>query len=100
MKTIEQTFEIRTYDVWGNAEDGYEVNNVFSAGKVTLDVPVKVYNEGTPQQFESPEITDDQIRQALGLRRNFPIETDGDDTIIYVNSERTGKPLGELFLIA
>ena len=27
-----QKYELYTYDVWGNDDDGYEVNNVFSTG--------------------------------------------------------------------
>lgn len=27
--SIKTTWELRTYDVWGNAKDGYEVNDSF-----------------------------------------------------------------------
>ena len=95
-KYIETTWEIRTYDVWGNAKDGYEVNDSYRAGEVTLRLKVKVNNAGTPQEFLSAYPTDSQIREALSLRR-IKIETDGDDLSIYVNRARDSYPCGELY---
>lgn len=31
------TYQVTTFDVWGNAEDGYDINNVFSAGKIEVE---------------------------------------------------------------
>lgn len=95
-KYIETTWELRTYDVWGNATDGYEVNDTFKAGEVTIRCKVEVCNAGTPQEFLSASPSDSQIRRALGLRR-FKLETDGDDLHIYVNRARDSYPLGELY---
>src|SRR5271157_4773320 len=80
---IETTWELRTYDVWGNAKDGYEVNDTRRAGEVDICCKVEVNNAGTPQEFLSAFPSDSQIRKALSLRR-FKIETDGDDLTIYV----------------
>lgn len=93
---IETTWEIRTYDVWGNAKDGYEVNDSFRAGKVTIRCKIKVNNPGTPQEFLSAYPSDSQIRRALNLRR-FKLETDGDDLQIYVNRAKDSYPLGEMY---
>ena len=94
-------WEIRTYDVWGNAKDGYDVNNVFVVHrKYDLAIPVSTYNIGTPQQFSSASPTDKQIKEALGLSPNMRIDTDGDDLTIYVNRERDSYPLGELHCIS
>ncbi len=92
---INTTWEIATYDVWGNEREGFEVNDVYRHGEIELRIPVTVNNAGTPQQFESAYPTDKQLRQALDLRR-VQIETDGDDTMIYVRTTRIDYPAGEL----
>ena len=98
MKTryVDTTWKLRTYDVWGNAADGFEVNDTFRAGEVSIRCKVVVNNAGTPQEFLSASPSDSQIRKALGLRR-FKIETDGDDLNIYVNRARDGYPCGEMY---
>ena len=93
---VETTWEFRTYDVWGNAKDGFEVNDTRSAGEVSIRCRVEVNNAGTPQEFLSAFPSDSQIRRALSLRR-FKIETDGDDLTIYVNRARDGYPCGEMY---
>ena len=92
---VETTWELRTYDVWGNAKDGFEVNDTRSAGEVSIRCRVEVNNAGTPQEFLSAFPSDSQIRRALSLRR-FKIETDGDDLTIYVNRAKDGYPCGEM----
>ena len=95
---IDTTWEVRTYDVWGNPKDGYEVNDTyrFKAGEVTIRCKVEVNNASTPQEFLSAYPSDSQIRRALSLRR-FKIETDGDDLNIYVNRAKDSYPCGELY---
>ena len=93
---VDTTWELRTYDVWGNARDGYEVNNTFRAGEVTIRCKVQVDNAGTPQEFLSAYPSDSQIRKALGLRR-FKLELDGDDLQILVNRAKDGYPCGEMY---
>lgn len=43
LKTI---WSLRTYDVWGNAKDGYEVNDSWDAGEVELRIPQTRHNIG------------------------------------------------------
>jgi hypothetical protein len=95
MKHIDTMWAIRTYDVWGNAKDGYEVNDSFNQGEVSIRLAVTVNNGGTPYEFTSASLTDAQIRKAMGLS-NVRISTDGDDMTIYVNRDRDGYPLGEM----
>jgi hypothetical protein len=95
-KRIETTWELRSYDVWGNERDGYDVNDshVF-AREYPLTLTVTVNNSTTPAlTFESATPTDSQIRKAFGVRCR--IETEGDDTTIYVNRARDGYPIGEM----
>lgn len=95
-KQIATTWELRTFDVWGNAKDGYEVNDAWFAGEIELVLDVQVNNPGTPFQFESAYPTDRQIREAFGCGR-VRLSLEGDDTHIYVNRDRDGYPIGELY---
>jgi hypothetical protein len=93
--SLPTTWELRTYDVWGNAKDGYEVNDSYSAGTVELRIPQTRYNVGTPQEFIGAYPTDRQIKLAFGVRCR--ISTDGDDLHITVERERDGYPIGEMY---
>ena len=95
-KYIDTTGELHTYDVWGNAKDGYEVNDTRRAGETTIRCKVEVNNAGTSQEFLSAFPSDSQLRRALNLRR-FKIETEGDDLSIYVTRAKDGYPCGELY---
>src|ERR1700685_2192710 len=64
---INTVWEIASYDVWGNARDGYEVNNVFRQSEpVEIRCKVETFNAGTPQEFMGAYPSDSQIRMALG----------------------------------
>jgi len=95
VKTIETTWELWSYDVWGNGKDGFEVNDRSCFDReYPMILKVTVNNPGTAQEFLSAYPSDKQIRQALGLSR-LRLDLDGDDLVIYVNSS-VGYPLGEL----
>lgn len=95
-KTIRTEWQYATYDVWGNARDGYDVNDVYRRSEpIVLMLAVRKYNEGTPQEFESASPTDRQIRRVFGIGK-VQIDTDGDDLTVYVNRARDGYPIGEL----
>ena len=51
--TVQTVWELRTYDVWGNAKDGYDVNDCFRAGTETIRLVVQTHNVGTPHEFQS-----------------------------------------------
>lgn len=95
-KTIDTTWQLSSYDVWGNAKDGYEVNDVYRHGEERLRLNVTVNNPGTEHEFLSAYPTKSQIRRIGGLGR-FRIDLDGDDTHIYINRSRDGYPCGEMF---
>jgi hypothetical protein len=42
---MKYTYRVYTYDVWGNEEDGYEVNDVFRTSET-----VELDSKGTIQQ--------------------------------------------------
>jgi hypothetical protein len=93
---VNTTWELRTYDVWGNSRDGFEVNDTYRIGQIELRIPVEHNNVGTAQAFDSAYPSDSQIRKAFGLRR-FKLELDGDDLSIYINRAKDGYPLGEMY---
>mgnify|MGYP006935512364 CR=1 FL=1 len=92
--TLATVWSVRTYDVWGNARDGWDVNDVWNAGEVEMRIPQTRYNIGMEGEFVSASPTNRQIKRALGVRCR--IETDSDDVYIAVNRARDGYPLGEL----
>lgn len=95
---INTTWDVWTYDVWGNARDGYEVNDRFNEGRdVPIRLRVETFNAGTPQAFDAAYPSNRQIKAVLGLTNdNQAIETDGDDLAIYISRKRDGYPIGEL----
>ena len=95
--TIETTWEVWTYDVWGNAEEGYNVNDRYCLQHAyPLTLAVVTNNPGTDRAFDSASPSDKQIREALGLVEDASITTDGDDLYIQVDASEDGYPLGEL----
>ena len=83
MKTI--SYELWFYDVWGNAEDGYNVNDRNCADEnVEFDC----------ENNEYPTMA--QIAEYLGCSVEA-IEDDnfGDETHLYISESVDGKPLCE-----
>jgi hypothetical protein len=97
--SINSVWETATYDVWGNAKDGWEVNNTFRGGEIELRIPQTRFNAGMKGEFLGASPTDKQIRQVFNLGTT-QIETDGDDIHITVNRKRDGYPLGEMRCIS
>lgn len=92
-------WEIWTFDVWGNATDGWQTNDRFCLSRHhPIRLTITVNNKGTSHQFESATPTDQQIKNALGV--NCAIDTDGDDIHIYVERSSDGKPLGEMICVS
>lgn len=107
--------EWRTYDVLGNAKDGYEVNDSYNQGEIRI--PAKMVIHNVPRlpgasdayrifpnhnSFECNvtvvfTIDDEQIRLALGI--DCPIETGGDDTMITIDRESDECPLAQIEVI-
>lgn len=100
-------YELWFYDVWGNKEEGFTVNDRHCVNRdfVIMSNP-KVYNRGTPRQFVDFSPTDKQILQALvnagELKESAltaDIEIDGDGENIYLTDVDAGYyPLCELIL--
>jgi hypothetical protein len=100
-ETIDSVWEVWTYDVWGNARDGYDVNDRYCHARAyPLTLEVEHNNAGTPQAFDSASPSDKQIREVFGLHGNVQIDTEGDDLTVYVRRERDGYPIGELLCMS
>ena len=77
-----------TYDVWGNARDGYEVNDRYDAGTFVVD----------HRTWHSARAIMKAARQMLGIKPRYRLSLDGDDKTIYINSATDGYPFGELYI--
>lgn len=98
MAKIETTWRLISYDVWGNARDGYEVNDCRDQGTVEIIAEIVPMNAGTPHEFPHADIADKAIKAACGIHPNVRITTDGDGEHIYITRDRDGYPLCELHL--
>lgn len=82
--------EVYTYDVWGNARDGYEVNDR--------------YRFGTYSHVDALVARDDKLLTRFLKEIGFlkkgvqtrSLEFDGDDTFVYVTAVKDGYPLCEV----
>jgi hypothetical protein len=93
MKTKARTFKIWTYDVLGNAREGFDVNDRYGHGLVTIICRREIFNAGTPNEFETFEPTDRQLSRAANVTG---AEWEGSDGVFYAKAKRNGRPLGEL----
>lgn len=75
-----------TYDVWGNARDGYEVNDRSKFGTYDVDPSVATDDKATIRFLKEIGL----LKAGVQARS---LEFDGDDKNIYVNASRDGYPL-------
>jgi hypothetical protein len=72
-------YRVVKYDVWGNAKDGWEVNNKFTTGRfVELD----------------GDESDYVINRRVGTEG---CTWEGEDGVLYGTLKRNGKPVMELW---
>ena len=94
MKTKTRKYRLWTYDVWGNARDGFDVNDRYSHGYVEIVCKREVFNTGTAHEFATFEPTDRQLSRAAGFSRAS--WEGGSEGVYYAESSRNGRPIGEL----
>lgn len=70
-------YEIFDYDLWGNEEEGYEVNDVISTGII-------IYTDTSKRS----------LCRELGLDDPYKIDVDYNEDSIYIDYD--GKPYCEL----
>lgn len=96
--SILTTWNLTTYDVLGNAKEGYEVNDAYRGGEIHLRIPQTQFNVGTPHAYIGAHPTHRQIKLAFGV--TCQINIDGDDLHVMVTRRRDGYPIGELSCIS
>jgi hypothetical protein len=80
-------WSVYSYDVWGNADDGWEVNDSFYVGEVTL----------ADDASDADIITALKDAGILSKKAKVSnVDIDGDDDYITLNDKRDGMPLLEL----
>lgn len=101
------SYELWFYDVWGNEEEGFSVNDRHCVSRdFIIPTMPKTYNRGTPRQFTDFVPSNKEILRALvsagelkplALLPSSGIGIDGDGEYIYL-TEENGCPLCELLL--
>ena len=123
MKHIKTYWKAYTYKMWGNENEGYEVNQLFNLKNYTDDEtyidypsgykavfshvfelrlklqPYQTFDNGNAITGWSASPSAKQIRQLL-LCPRIQVQVYGDDTHLYVERLRDGWPLGELCCVS
>lgn len=103
-----QIFELWSFDVWGNADDGYTINDRSCIEReLTIPAYKNLYNKGWSSESIVIESEDDQILQALidcGFLKSdvtmADLVFDGDDTMIYIEDSINNMPICQLVIVA
>ena len=100
-RTRTAIYDVFTYDVWGNEEDGYEVNDVYPLARgVEVKQEEAEYNGDTPHPFIDWDVPDKEIIKALNIKPRTAIEVNGEDgAVLYVEASADCYPLGELHFV-
>ncbi len=94
-KTVKTTWEVWQCDVWGNRQDGYNVNDRWCVNRcLQVNCKVQVANDNTSQRFECAGLSDYKIKQIFGVSCKLDIQ--GDDIHYYVERASDGYHIGEL----
>lgn len=83
-------WEIISLDVWGNKDDGWDVNQAFHTRKMIE----------LPEEFADKDVRDALVGAGY-LKKTCQtrhLEIDGDDQVIYVNQAKDDYPLYQLFM--
>ncbi|MBT9176525.1 MAG: hypothetical protein DDT20_00844 [Firmicutes bacterium] len=91
-----RTYALWTYDVWGNARDGFNVNDRYLQGEVLIICKRKVFNANTPMEFTTYEPTDRQLSRVAGFAG---VSWEGQEGDYTAELTRNGYPVGELIEI-
>jgi hypothetical protein len=82
-------------DVWGNAEDGYEIENFFNVG--VLEFPRKKDVYDIPEKLIKKKLVENGYFPSSALRK---IELNSCSSMSYfyqVEEKKTGRPLFHLY---
>lgn len=97
--TVQTSWQLITYEVWGNAKDGFDVNDSHTIDRdYRLTLPIRLVNPGATNVFQTATPSMRDIRKAFGWSGGKLDISGGDDVTIEINLARNGKPLGEMRL--
>ena len=85
-------YRLYTYDLWGNEENGYDVNDVF-ASEITIDIDSTDYDEAIIKKVRAAMPV--QQRKRKYLSKDFRIEG-GDTAECFIWIIYKGVPFCEL----
>lgn len=85
-----QTWKVHSLDVWGNAKDGYDVNNEFSAG--TVEIPEGATDEELLKIFKG-EFLDKHL-----TLRTVEFDNPGSESFFAIKQRKDGKPVYHVYL--
>jgi len=89
------TYEILSYDVWGNEKDGFEVNDTHRTG-YTCRIPENADNAAIVRALKRCGWLKKTLKtKSVDFSYNDAIMRD-EWTPIYFNDARNGRPEGEL----
>lgn len=98
-------WEVRTYEVSGDAEDGWQVDDTYTVdSELELTLPIAISPMGAPWDpeknvYRRAELPMHHIREALDCR-GLPIDVAGDSVHVYVTRRKDGYPIGELLCLS
>jgi len=80
------TWVILSYDVWGNEEDGFEINDTFSVGSLELE---------DDEQYDDSVLVEKLIEAELLAEDARPEDFafDGDEFHVFIADADTGRPI-------
>ena len=98
-RTITTKWELRTHDVLGNEDDGWEVNDSYIIDReYEIVLVVETVNPGKESEFFCAEPTEEQVRKAYrGIRGKLNI--DGDDVHLDIDM-KDGYPVGAMHCVS
>lgn len=85
--TKSRKWKVWNYDVWGNEQDGWDVNDRISIGKIELSD----FEENDETAFNKA-----MVREDMNVRWKDIDTSISSEDVIYFRRERDGMPLGEL----
>jgi len=82
-------YKLITYEVWGNDEDGYEVNNAHFTGDI-LELELELSHEATIEKLKEEGWIPEKVKS-----EDVRIDGEGEYSL-YFMYEPTGYPMFEL----
>jgi len=88
LKISGKLYGIHSLDVWGNEEDGFEVNEIYSKDQ-DLEIPTQATNSEIIRILK-----EEGFINKTAKNENIEIDDSGDE--IWINDARTGEPIYNL----